>query len=175
MFEWGEELEKKAALDVAAKMCLAARTAPKGRGVDNLVTAVVTGEELEQLAAEMKRLGEEHEAAFFIRDSGNMARTVAVVLLGTRIKRMGLPACNYCGLQGCAESERAGANCAFSLGDLGIALGSAVSVAANHRVDNRIMYTAGRAAISLGLLGDDVKVAYGIPLSVGGKSPYFDR
>ena len=66
--------------------------------------------------------------------------------------------------------------CAISIGDLGIAIGSAVSVAAAHHVDNRIMFTVGRAALNLKMFGDDeVKIAYGIPLSVSGKSPFFDR
>ena len=37
-------------------MCAAARTAPKTKGMDGLVTCVVTGEEKEQLADELRRL-----------------------------------------------------------------------------------------------------------------------
>jgi uncharacterized ferredoxin-like protein len=59
--------------------------------------------------------------------------------------------------------------------DLGIAIGSAVSVAADHRVDNRVMYTVGKAAIDAKLLGPDVVIAFGIPLSVSSKNPFFDR
>ena len=59
--------------------------------------------------------------------------------------------------------------------DLGIAIGSAVSVAADLRVDNRVMYSVGKAALNIGILGEDVKIAYGIPLSISGKNPFFDR
>jgi len=59
--------------------------------------------------------------------------------------------------------------------DLGIAIGSAVSIAADLRVDNRVMYSVGKAALNVGILGDDVKIAYGIPLSISGKNPFFDR
>ena len=48
-------------------------------------------------------------------------------------------------------------------------------MAADRRVDTRIMYTAGCAALALGLLGADVKIAYAIPLSISGKNPFFDR
>lgn len=171
----GEDMENRAVLDVAAKICLAARTAPKGRGVDHLVTAVLTGDALVALAAEMNRIGETHDAPFFLRDSINLQKAAVVVLLGTRLQRMGIPACNFCGQNGCEMAEKAGVRCAFNLGDLGIALGSAVSIAADHRVDNRIMYTLGRAAVNLGLLGEDVAVAYGIPLSVSSKNVFFDR
>lgn len=169
------EMEQKAVMEVAALMCLAARTSPKGRGTDNLVCRVLSGKDLEQLAAEMKRYGEEHGLAFFVRDSGNMSRTQVVVLIGTRLNRLGLQSCNYCGHEGCQEAEKAGVRCAFNAGDLGIAIGSAVSVAANHRADCRVMYTVGRAALNLGLLGEEVKIAFGIPLSASGKNPYFDR
>jgi len=169
------EMEKKAIMEVAALMCLASRTAPKGRGTDNLVCRVISGEDIDRLAAEMKRYGDEHELPFFVRDSGNMSRTQVVVLIGTRLSRLGLQYCNFCGHDGCQQAEQAGARCAFNAGDLGIAIGSAVSIAANHRADCRVMYTAGRAALNLGLLGEEVKIAYGIPLSAGSKNPYFDR
>ena len=58
---------------------------------------------------------------------------------------------------------------------LGIAAGSAAGVAADARIDNRIIFSAGRAALSLKLMGDRVKVILSIPLSATGKSPYFDR
>jgi len=69
----------------------------------------------------------------------------------------------------------AGGTCSFNVGDLGIALGSAVALAADLRIDNRIMYTAGKAALELGLLGEAVELAYGIPLAARGKNPFFDR
>ena len=65
---------------------------------------------------------------------------------------------------------KAGGCCSFNVGDLGIALGSAVSRAADMRVDNRIMYSVGKAVLELDLLGAEVHIAYGIPLSVSGKS-----
>ena len=45
------ELENRAALDAAARICAAARTAPKTKGMDGLVTCVVTGEEKDRLSA----------------------------------------------------------------------------------------------------------------------------
>jgi uncharacterized ferredoxin-like protein len=37
------------------------------------------------------------------------------------------------------------------------------------------MYSIGKAALALGLLGKDAALAIGIPLSATGKNPYFDR
>lgn len=63
--------------------------------------------------------------------------------------------------------------CIFQAIDLGIALGSAVKLAGNLNIDNRMMYTIGAAAKKLRLLDADTVI--GIPLSVRGKNIYFDR
>jgi uncharacterized ferredoxin-like protein len=64
--------------------------------------------------------------------------------------------------------------CAIKLTDLGIALGSAAKTASLHNVDNRIMFSAGAAALSKKLLPGSM-VAYALPLKASGKSIYFDR
>jgi uncharacterized ferredoxin-like protein len=168
--------ETEAAVRVAELMCIAARTAPKACGIDNLVTAIVSDPaDKAKLAEAMTAFAAQVNAPFFARDAQNLLAAEACVILGTRLQRLGIPGCNLCGFAGCQANEAAGARCAFSAGDLGIALGSAVSIAADHRVDCRIMYTVGQAAVKLGLLGEDVRIAHGIPLSVTGKSIFFDR
>jgi uncharacterized ferredoxin-like protein len=168
-------MENEGLLDVARLMCVAARTAPKGRGLDRLITMVLTGSEKDSLADEMQRIGEQTPAGFFVRDAANIRLAGAVMLLGTTSATLGLPACGFCGFENCAMNEANGGICAFNITDLGIALGSAVSVAASNRIDCRIFFTAGRAALNLRLLGENVKVAFGIPLSVSAKNPFFDR
>ena len=171
-----KEMEMKAVMDAAQAMCAAARTAPKARGIDHIVTAVLTGDEKDALAAEMERLGGEYGEDFFVRDSGNVRAAQAVVLIGIREGKRGLNSiCGYCHYADCAECERQGGVCAYDPVDVGIAVGSAVSVAADWRVDNRVLFSAGRAAISLGTLGKGVGQVFAIPLSVSGKSPFFDR
>jgi uncharacterized ferredoxin-like protein len=59
--------------------------------------------------------------------------------------------------------------------DLGIAACSAAAIASNLHVDTRIMYSVGRSCLDLKLFTEDVKEALGIPLSITGKSPFFDR
>jgi uncharacterized ferredoxin-like protein len=172
----GSEMERNAVEQVAALMCAAARTAPKGRGVDNLSTLVVTGTDISLVSEEMRRIGKELGDAFWDRDAGNVDASMAIVVLGQCTAPMNIPACGFCGFEDCAASARAGATCAISASDLGTATCSAAAVAALHHVDNRIMYRIGRAAMNLGLFDDEkITMAYGIPLSVTGKSPYFDR
>jgi uncharacterized ferredoxin-like protein len=171
-----EEFREKAIDDVAEKMCLAARTAPKARGVDFISIAKVKGETIDALSDKMQEIGERSGAQFFKRDAENIKLSKVVVLLGSKVQATGVRACDFCGFDGCAERDKnLPAICAFNAGDLGIAIGSALSVAMDHRIDNRIMYSVGKAAVELKLLGDEVKMAYGIPLTATSKNPFFDR
>ena len=77
-----KDMESRAVLDTAAKICAAARTAPKTRGMDGLVTCVLTGEDKSQLAAQMRKLAGELDYAFFNRDADNVDASDAVVLFG---------------------------------------------------------------------------------------------
>lgn len=168
------ESRQEQILSVARQMMTAARTAPKGKGVDNLEIITLWGGDLYTLAEEMRRYSEESGFKFFLRDAGNIEQSDCVVIIGTTYGVFNLN-CGFCGFPTCTEkSGHPDVPCAFNTNDLGIALGSAVSIAADSRVDNRIMYSAGRAALDLGLLGG-CKAAFGIALSCSGKSPFFDR
>lgn len=170
-----QQVENQGLFSAAQQICMAARTAPKGKGKDLLVTAVVSGEEKAAISQQMRRIGEERNIPFFVRDAINIDAVELLVLLGTRKEPLGVPNCGFCGYADCAQMLEAGASCGFNVGDLGIAVGSAVSRAADLRIDNRVMFTVGRAVLDLGMLDESVKIVYGIPLSVTGKSPFFDR
>ncbi len=169
------EREEASLLAMAYQLCAAARTAPKGKGKDLLVTAVVGGSEKQRLADRMRQIAERDGVPFFARDAGNIEVSQLVVLCGSRKEPLGLPHCGYCGFKDCEALELAGGTCAFNSCDLGVAVGSAVSRAADLRLDSRIMYSAGKAAIELGIFPETVTMAYAIPLSVSAKSPFFDR
>ena len=114
--------------------------------------------------------------AFFARDADNVDYADAVVLFGMEEQRRGLNGgCQYCHFADCADCAEKNGLCAWDAMDVGIAIGSSAAAAADARVDNRVMFSVGRAARSLGLLGASVTLVLGIPLSVSGKSPFFDR
>lgn len=175
MIKKEQEFKESAVLRLAEQMCLAARTAPKGKGLDLLEIAVISGDDIKKLSQKMEQIGQRENNPTFLRDGKNVLSAQAIVLLGTKIKTIGLRYCGLCGFKNCAENEKNNGICVFNPGDLGIAVGSAVSVAANHHLDNRIMYTIGLAALEMKLLGNEVKIAFGIPLSVSSKNPFFDR
>jgi uncharacterized ferredoxin-like protein len=150
---------QEAIKDVANLMGVAARTAPKSAGKDFIVVKAIYGEEVIKLAKKMVSYGEETGKKNFDRDGNNVKNSLAVHQCSDRISHMG--------------SEFDGPQCAFRVLDMGIAIGSAVKTAGIMNVDNRIMYRAGAVAKKMGLI--DADFVMGIPLSVTGKSIYFDR
>ena len=170
-----KEAEEQAILAAAYELCAAARTAPKACGIDHLDTCILTGEEKDKLSEQMRKNCNYDEANFMFRDANNVDAAGAVVLIGVKeeVRRLGKQ-CQLCHFEGCTACSEAGAVCVFDMIDLGIAIGAAVSKAADLRMDNRIMFTAGMAARSMGLLGE-YRTIMGIPISVSGKSPFFDR
>lgn len=144
-----QEVEERAVAQIADMMCVAARTAPKGRGVDNLVTLIVNGQEKEQLSTEMRRIAQESGMQFFERDANCLDQAALVVLLGQKVKPLGVKPCGYCGYADCAECAQGTGICAISTGDLGIAVGSAVNTASLYHADNRVMFSVGKAAINI--------------------------
>ena len=172
-----KDIRDNVIISVAEKMLVAAKTAPKGKGADTIEAAVITGDEIKAVSDLLLAMQKDGRAPeFFARDAANILHSSAVVLIGTRIKALGISPCGNCGFADCAEKGRhPDIPCAFNTTDLGIAVGSAVSIAADNRIDNRVMFTVGYAAKEMGLFPDDVKIIYGIPLSSGSKSPFFDR
>ncbi len=179
-----EEAEEEGILRAAELMAIAARTAPKARGVDVIKTCIIYGEDLGKIADKMEEIADRTGMAFFRRDANCLRRSKAVVLIGASGSEPRGLDCGACGFPTCEEFRRhraekgykgmmRGPNCVKAMLDLGIAIGSAVKVAADLNVDNRVMFTIGVAALELGLM--DADVAVGIPLSATGKNIYFDR
>lgn len=169
------EVETAAGRQIATLMVAAARTAPKTRGVDNIrVVAIEEAAERQQLVAKMREIAAAENRPSLARDAGNIEHSPAVVVLGVADNPAGLN-CGYCGKATCEALGESKGICAFNSIDLGIATASAAEVGGRFHADNRVMYSIGRAALDLGWLGKGVNQALGIPLSITGKNPFFDR
>lgn len=177
MLYWENQMEEKAILQTAARMCAAARTAPKAHGKDTLHTLVLTGDDKEALARKMREVGIREMGnqmdTWYGRDADNIRSAHAVVLIGAENVYRGVPHCGFCGFGDCSGCKKAGGNCAFAYTDLGIAVSSAVSVAAADRIDCRVMYSVGKTAAEMGFAENVIWL--GIPLSAFGKNIFFDR
>jgi uncharacterized ferredoxin-like protein len=161
-------------LQVAYQMMTAARTAPKGKGVDIIEVALVSGETIKELSNAMLEQGKEPGFKSMTRDGENILKSEAIVLIGTKQQPLMLN-CGYCGFASCEKkNEFPQVPCAVNTVDVGIAIGSACAVAADSRVDSRVMISVGRIVEKLGLMPGCSSI-YGIPISSTSKSPFFDR
>jgi uncharacterized ferredoxin-like protein len=167
----------KHSLSMAHQMMVAARTAPKGKGRDTLEMLIIDGDNIKALSQQLHLMGDQLKVEFYHRDADNILNAEAILLIGTRIEALGLnEICQLCGFDNCTEKEKSpNTPCVFNTGDLNLAIGSAVSLAADMRVDNRIMFSVGKAAQAIKLFDNDVKIVYGIPIAISSKNPFFDR
>lgn len=132
------DTRKEVVCEAAKQIMMAARTAPKGKGVDIIEIATVTGDDLLALAHRMREESEKRDMKF-----------------------------------SCAENPQENP-CAINSIDVGIAIGSACSKAADMRIDTRVMFSAGAAAQEMNLL-PGCRQVIALALSVSSKSPFFDR
>jgi len=160
--------------NIAEQMCTSARTAPKTRGIDNLVIVLLTETDKKNVIRKMKVIAARDSRPSCARDAENIKNAGQIVVIGTKKSVLGLN-CGFCGYKTCAALKASGGVCAYNSMDLGIALGSSASLAGRSHIDNRLMYSVGKAAIECGILGKNTIQAIGIPLSATGKSPFFDR
>ncbi len=168
---------------LAALILTAARTAPKAKGIDDIVTALAEPEDKEKIVSKMEEIADlkGEKFVFLKRDAVNLRQADALLIIGVKSSGVGGLNCGACGHTQCSDfleqdkitHDYDGPICAFKHIDLGIALGAAAAKAKDLCIDNRLMYTAGMAAKQAGLI--DADVAIGMPLSINGKNPFFDR
>ena len=140
MIQNEREIRHESVLQAVRQMMTAARTAPKGKGIDIIELAMVTDEEIKRLSDEMLIIAEEKGLKFFLRDADNILQAEAILLLGTRQQLQGLN-CGHCGFSTCADKPEV-VPCALNSVDLGIAVGSGCAMAADLRLDTRVMFSA---------------------------------
>lgn len=178
----GSGMEKELVVEAAKLMLISARTAPKSKGIDDILLALVVGGDKNSIAEIMRKIGVERGVEWD-RDAQNVQNSDAVILVGVKAKKGIKIDCGGCGYRTCKEYEEAekkqgkdfnGPLCVFKVLDLGIAVGSAAKTASLLNLDNRIMYRVGVAAAKLKLLPES-DLILGIPVSAKGKNIYFDR
>jgi uncharacterized ferredoxin-like protein len=166
------ETRHERVMTAVKQMMTAARTAPKGKGLDIVEIAVVEGDDVKILSEKTRELAEKNGLKFFYRDAENILLSEAVVLIGTRASVHGLN-CGHCGFPTCPEKP-AFVPCALNAIDVGIAVGSACATASDLRLDTRVMFSVGYSAQALNWL-PDCRLVFAIPVSASSKSPFFDR
>lgn len=167
-------------------MAASARTAPKAGGKDFLEIAVITNDDnLKKIAERMKEYAPEStNEAYWLRDASNIENSEALLLVGLSKPVTAGYDCGGCGHASCGEFAKqreiketdmgyTGPHCVMRMMDIGVAVSSAAKTASILNVDNRVQQRVGAAARALGYI--KAEVVMGIPVSITGKSIYYDR
>ena len=172
MILYERDSRHKQVLAAACQMMTAARTAPKEKGTDFFEIAFIEGVVKKSLSDTMIAMVEEHGMKFFLRDAENILQAECVMVIGTHSQSHGLN-CGHCGFATC-EQKPSAVPCALNSTDVGIAIGSACGMAADLRLDTRVMFSAGLAAQRMHIL-PNCRQIYAIAISASSKNPFFDR
>ena len=78
------EIRHEYVLQAVRQMMTAARTAPKGKGIDIIEVAMVTDEDIKRLSEELVIMSGETGLKFFLRDADNILQAEAIMIAGTR-------------------------------------------------------------------------------------------
>lgn len=167
-------------------MAASAMTAPKAGGKDCLeIVALTDSEDLQKVADEMRKYAHNSSKEnYWHRDADNTENAQGLLLIGLAGPVTAGYDCGGCGYRTCKEFEDArelkdfemgytGPHCIMRMMDIGVALASAAKQASLFNVDNRVQQRVGAAARALGYI--DCEVAMGIPVSISGKSIFYDR
>src|SRR4030066_1786611 len=167
-------------------MAASARTAPKAGGKDFLEIVVITKEaDPKKITNARKEYAPKStNEAYWLRDASNIENSQALLLVGLSKPVTAGYDCGGCGYQTCGEFSKnrqlkekemgySGPHCVMRMIDIGVALSSAAKTAGMLNVDNRVQQRVGAAARAIGLIKGEVVL--GIPISITGKSIYYDR
>ena len=100
-------IEKNAVTAVAGLMALAARTAPKGKGMDTILVRILKDPERKKLADRLAELGNKQGIGFFLRDAKNLTAADGCLLIGARGRTIVGLDCGACGYETCASKTTA--------------------------------------------------------------------
>ena len=90
-----DEIKDAVLKDVAELMCVAARTAPKTRGRDNLVISILGKSDKKKVIIKMKQIAKRDSRPSCERDAGSIKNIDYIVVIGTKKETLGLN-CGFC-------------------------------------------------------------------------------
>ncbi len=167
-------------------MAASAITAPKAGGKDCLeIVALTEPDDLQQIADEMRKYAHNSSKEnYWHRDAANAENAQGLLLIGLAGPVTAGYDCGGCGYKTCHDFEQkrelkdfemgyTGPHCIMRMMDIGVALSSAAKAASLLNIDNRVQQRVGAAARALGYI--NCEVAMGIPISISGKSIFYDR
>lgn len=185
------EQDRREAVRIAARLLLASgTTSPRVGGVGECTFHTIDDEcDIEDLCQQIESMAGENKGwKFFTRDAAILRDADAVILI-TSLRSLTDPSdinCNMCGKLTCEylrEEEKlpkepgvafTGPLCIFRANNIAYAVDGVVSAARNLGIDYGVYWSAGAAAMRMGVLPRDTGFALGIGISITEKSPFRD-
>lgn len=185
------EEDRKEAVKIAARLLLASgTTSPRVGGVGECTIHMVEDEcAIEDLCQAVERMSSEGKGWEFFKRDAQMLRDADAVMIVTSLRCRTDPAdtnCNMCGKLICEylkEAERLpdepgvaypGPLCIFRANNISYAVDGIVSQARNLGIDYGVYWSAGAAAMRMGLVPKNTGFALAVGISVTEKSPFRD-
>jgi uncharacterized ferredoxin-like protein len=185
------EEDRKEAVRIAARLLLASgTTSPRVGGVGECTTHILDDEcEIEDLCQQIERMSDEKKGWEFFRRDAMILRDADAILLVTSLRSLTDPSdinCNMCGKLTCEylrEEEKlprepgvafTGPLCVFRANNIAYAIDGIVSLARNLGIDYGVYWSAGAAAMRMGILPKNTGFALAVAISVTEKSPFRD-
>ncbi|AMP20898.1 hypothetical protein AZF37_06740 [endosymbiont 'TC1' of Trimyema compressum] len=105
------DAEQASVLQIVNMMASAAKTAPKGLGINRIDTLVLTEDDMMPIIEEMKKTAYDYKMAYFLRDAESLEKSQALVLIGTTYGCGAIEVLSLVGLCGnidCATNSKKG-------------------------------------------------------------------
>jgi uncharacterized ferredoxin-like protein len=185
------EDDRKEAAQIAARLLLAsAITSPRVGGVGECTVHIVEDEcDIEDLCQAIEEMSGDNTAWEFFKRDAAMIRDADAVLVVTSLRSLTDPSdinCNQCGKLTCEYLRKedklpqepgvafTGPLCAFRAMNISYAVDGIVSLARNMGIDYGVYWSAGAAAMRMGILPKATGFALAVAISVTEKSPFRD-
>ncbi len=185
------EEDRKEACRIAARLLLASgTTSPRVGGVGECTIHIIEDDcDIEDICQQLESMSDEDKAWSFFKRDAAMLRDADALLIVTSLRSLTDPSdinCNMCGKLTCEymrESERLpkgpgtafpGPLCTFRANNVAYAIDGIVSQARNLGIDYGVYWSAGAAAMRMGLVPRDTGFALTVAISITEKSPFRD-
>lgn len=186
----GTEAVQEHLLDVAKACALAAGRAPALTHRQEIMTEIITDEDIYPIIDVLATLGENsafqlHDAVA-LKDLADKGKLPPILLIGADLIKPAFWDCGACGFKTCGEYIKYtsrnkgvgvgcyGPSCVWKAIEFGTACDFACACAAQHRAEARIMFSVGAISLLLGHL-EDASFVLGLPIGPSGKNLWFDR
>jgi len=185
------EDDRKEAVRIAARLLLASgTTSPRVGGVGECTIHVIEDEcDIEDVCQQVEGMAEENTGWGFFKRDAAILRDADAIMIITSLRSLTDPSdinCNMCGKLTCEymrESERlprepgvafTGPLCTFRADNIAYAVDGIVSQARNLGIDYGVYWSAGAAAMRMGIVPRNTGFALAVAISVTEKSPFRD-